>query len=89
MKQRIPCRHMDVTPALRRYLETRFDRLDRSELKVGIVQVVLSVEKLQHKAEAACVVQGKLVQAKTSTRELDATIIESVDRIYGHARQLE
>ena len=59
MKLRITGRHMDVTSALRRYLETRFARLDRYELKAGIVQVVLSVEKLQHKAEAVCVVQDR------------------------------
>lgn len=89
MKLRITGRHMDVTPALRRYLETRFDRLDRYELKVGIVQVVLSVEKLQHKAEAVCVVHGKRVQAKTSTREMYATIDALVDRIDGQLRKLK
>lgn len=89
MKLRITGRHMDVTPALRRYLDTRFDRLDRYELKVGIVQVVLSVEKLQHKAEAVCVVNGKRVQAKTSTREMYATIDALVDRIDGQLRKLK
>lgn len=89
MKLRITGRHMDVTPALRRYLETRFDRLDRYELKVGIVQVVLSVEKLQHKAEAVCVVHGKRVQAKTSTREMYATIDALADRIDGQLRKLK
>ena len=89
MKLRITGRHMDVTPALRRYLDTRFDRLDRYELKVGIVQVVLSVEKLQHKAEAVCVVHGKRVQAKTSTREMYATIDALVDRVDGQLRKLK
>lgn len=89
MKLRITGRHMEVTPALRRYLETRFDRLDRYELKVGIVQVVLSVEKLQHKAEAVCVVHGKRVQAKTSTREMYATIDALVDRLDGQLRKLK
>lgn len=89
MKLRITGRHMDVTPALRRYLETRFDRLDRYELKVGIIQVVLSVEKLQHKAEAVCVVHGKRVQAKTATREMYATIDALVDRIDGQLRKLK
>lgn len=89
MKLRITGRHMDVTSALRRYLETRFARLDRYELKAGIVQVVLSVEKLQHKAEAVCVVHGKRVQAKTSTREMYATIDALVDRIDGQLRKLK
>ncbi len=89
MKLQITGRHMDVTSALRRYLEARFDRLDRYDLKVGIVQVVLSVEKLQHKAEAVCVVHGKRVQSKTSTREMYATIDALVDRIDGQLRKLK
>jgi len=89
MKLRITGRHMEVTSALRRHLETRFDRLDRYELKVGIVQVVLSVEKLQHKAEAVCVVHGKRVQSKTSTREMYATIDALADRIDGQLRKLK
>lgn len=89
MKLRITGRHMDVTPALRRYLDTRFDRLDRYELKMGTVQVVLSVEKLQHKAEAVCTVNGKRVQAKTATREMYATIDALVDRLDGQLRKLK
>ena len=74
MKLRITGRHMNVTPALREYVETRFERLDRYGLKVESLQVVLDVEKLQHKAEVVGVVSGKPVQAKTSTREMYATI---------------
>lgn len=89
MKLRITGRHMDVTPALRRYLDTRFDRLDRYGLKVGTIQVVLSVEKLQHKAEAVCTVNGKRVQAKTATREMYATIDALSDRIDVQLRKLK
>lgn len=89
MKLKITGRHMDITPALRRYLETRFDRLDRYGLKVGTVQVVLSVEKLQHKAEAVCTVSGKRVQAKTATREMYATIDALSDRIDVQLRKLK
>ena len=67
MNLRITGRHMDLTPALRNYVETRFGRLDRYELKVEALQVVLGVEKLQHKAEVTGAVSGKRIQAKTST----------------------
>lgn len=89
MKLKITGRHMDVTPALRRYLDTRFDRLDRYGLKIGTVQVVLSVEKLQHKAEAVCTVSGKRVQAKTATREMYATIDALSDRMDVQLRKLK
>jgi putative sigma-54 modulation protein len=81
MKLRITGRHMAITPALREYVESRFDRLDRYGLKVGPLQVVLGVEKLQHKAEAVGAVNGKSLQAKTSTREMYATIDALADRL--------
>lgn len=87
MKIRITGRRMEITPALQQYLETRFERLDRYGLKVGSVQVVLGVEKLQHKAEAVCSVNGKRVQAKTSTREMYATIDALVDRVDAQLRK--
>jgi len=87
MKLRITGRHMDVTPALREYVQTRFERLDRYGLKVASLQVVLDVEKLQHKAEVVGAVNGKRIQAKTSTREMYATIDALVDRVDAQFRK--
>ncbi|ALA57667.1 ribosome hibernation-promoting factor, HPF/YfiA family [Nitrospira moscoviensis] len=87
MKLRITGRHMDMTPALRDYIESRFERLDRYGLKVGSLQVVLSVEKLQHKAEVVGAVNGKRVQAKTATREMYATIDALIDRVDAQFRK--
>ncbi len=87
MKLKITGRHMDITPALRDYVETRFERLDRYGLKVGTLQVVLGVEKLQHKAEVIGAVNGKPVQAKTSTREMYATIDALIDRVDAQFRK--
>lgn len=87
MNLRITGRHMDVTPALRSYVETRFGRLDRYGLKVGSLQIVLGVEKLQHKAEVTGAVSGKRIQAKTSTSEMYATIDALVDRVDAQFRK--
>lgn len=87
MNLRITSRHMDLTPALRNYVETRFGRLDRYGLKVGSLQVVLGVEKLQHKAEVTGAVSGKRIQAKTSTPEMYATIDALVDRVDAQFRK--
>jgi putative sigma-54 modulation protein len=78
---------MDVTPALRNYVEARFGRLDRYGLKVGSLQILLGVEKLQHKAEVTGVVSGKRIQAKTSTPEMYATIDALVDRVDAQFRK--
>lgn len=87
MRLRITGRHLDITSALRSYVETRFGRLDRYDLKVGSLQVVLGVEKLQHMAEVIGRVNGKPLQAKTSTREMYATIDALVDRVDAQFRK--
>ena len=87
MRLKITGRHMDITPALKDYVETRFSRLDRYGVKVDSLEVVLWVEKLQHKAEAIGTVNGKSVQAKTSTPEMYATIDALVDRIDAQLRK--
>lgn len=87
MNLRITGRHMELTPALRSYVETRFGRLDRYGLKVESLQIVLGVEKLQHMAEVTGAVNGKPIQAKTSTPEMYATIDALVDRVDAQFRK--
>ncbi len=87
MRLRVTGRHLDITSALRSYVETRFGRLDRYELKVGSIQVVLGVEKLQHMAEVIGTVNDKPLQAKTSTRKMYATIDALVDRVDAQFRK--
>lgn len=87
MRLRITGRHLGITSALRSYVETRFGRLDRYELKVGSFQVVLGVEKLQRMAEVIGTVNGKPLQAKTSTREMYATIDVLVCRVDAQFRK--
>ena len=89
MKLKITGRHMNITPALRSYVETRCARLDRYGLTVGSLQVILGVEKLQHKAEMTGIVSGKRVQAKVTTPEMYATIDALVDRVDAQFRKLK
>jgi len=89
MKLKITGRHMDVTSALKDYVETRFVRLNRYGSKMKSLEVVLEVEKLQHKAEAIGTLNGKSVQAKTSTPEMYTTIDVLVDRVDAQLRKLK
>ena len=84
---KITGRHMDVTPALKRYIRARFERLERYDASLDRLEVVLSVTKLQHTAEVVCSIKGKRFQAKTSTREMYATIDQLVDRLDGQIRK--
>lgn len=81
MQVRITGRHVDITAALRRYIESRMKRLERYEPKLGDVQVILGVEKYRHTAEANLTVNGVSVQAKASTREMYASIDELLDKV--------
>ena len=89
MRLMITGRHVAITPALREYIELRMERLDRYGLKLGTLQILLSVEKVHHVAEVVGVVQGRRLQAKTSTEEMYASIDEVVDKLGAQLRKLK
>ncbi|HMU29417.1 MAG TPA: ribosome-associated translation inhibitor RaiA [Nitrospira sp.] len=89
MRLMITGRHVVVTPALREYIELRMERLDRYGLKLGTLQILLSVEKFHHVAEVVGVVQGRRLQAKTTTEEMYASIDEVVDKLGAQLRKLK
>lgn len=84
---KITGRHMEVTPALKRHIRSRFERLERYDVPLSRLEIVLSVNKLQHAAEVVCSVSGKRFQAKTSTREMYATIDQLADRLDAQIRK--
>jgi ribosome hibernation promoting factor len=84
---KITGRHLVVTPALRQHIENRFERLERYEVKLCHLEVILGVSKLQHSAEVVCTMQGRRIQAKASTREMYATIDQLVDRLGAQIRK--
>jgi putative sigma-54 modulation protein len=81
MSLMITGRHVEVTSALRRYVETRFKRLERYAMRFGDVQVILSVEKYRHVAEVVLPLNGAVIQGKTSTTEMYASIDQLFDKI--------
>jgi ribosomal subunit interface protein len=78
---KITGRHMVVTSALKRYIKSRFERLERYDVSPDRLEIVLSVTKHQHAAEVVCSIRGKRFQAKTSTTEMYATVDQLVDRL--------
>lgn len=89
MAMKITGRHLVVTPALKRHIEERFERFTRYDVVLNRVEIVLSVNKLQHAAEVVCAVAGRRLQAKTSTREMYSTIDQLVDRLDTQIRKLK
>lgn len=73
--------HVDVTTALRSYVRNKFERLERHFDHVTGVHVVLTVAKLEHRAEATMnVSRGKLF-ADAVQQDMYAAIDALVDKL--------
>jgi putative sigma-54 modulation protein len=73
--------HLEVTDALRDYIEEKFDRLARHFDRIISVQVILQVEKLKQKAEATLHVAGREVLAIADHEDMYAAVDLLVDKL--------
>lgn len=73
--------HVEVTPALRTYVEKKLDRVVRHFDQVIDVHCVLTVEKLVHKAEATLMVSGGAVHCEAEDGNMYAAIDMLADRL--------
>lgn len=73
--------HLEVTNALRDYIEEKFDRLARHFDRIISVQVILQVEKLKQKAEATLHVAGREVVAIADHEDMYAAVDLLVDKL--------
>jgi len=82
MQLNISGHHVDITPALRTYVSEKLERLERHFDKVTNVHVVLSVEKVRHKAEATLHIGGGgQVFANAEQDDMYAAIDSLVDKL--------
>lgn len=80
-------RQLVITPAIQRHVESKLARLDRYDVRIAHIAVILGVNKLQHTAEVVCTLQGKRVQAKVSTQEMYASIDQAIARLEAQIRK--
>lgn len=73
--------HVEVTPALREYVNGKVDKVIRHFDHVTSVHVILTVEKLVQKAEITLHVKGKDIHADASDADLYAAIDKLVDKL--------
>lgn len=73
--------HIDITTPLRGYVNEKFERLSRHFDHVLNGHVVLTVEKLQQKAEATLHVSGSDLHAHASKEDMYAAIDALVDKL--------
>ena len=73
--------HVEVTPALRSYVEKKLERIARHFEQVIDVHCVLTVEKLRHKAEATLHVSGNAIHADAIDGNMYAAIDVLTDKL--------
>jgi putative sigma-54 modulation protein len=73
--------HVAVTPAMRSYVEGKLTRINRHFDHVIDVNIILSIEKLQQKAEVTVHVSGKDIHVASQDTDLYAAIDSLVDKL--------
>lgn len=73
--------HISVTPAMRDYATSKLERINRHFDHVIDVQMLLSVDKLEQKAEVTIHVRGKDLFAESVDEDMYAAIDTLVDKL--------
>lgn len=73
--------HIEVTEALKNYVNEKFQKLERHFDHVIDIHVILSVEKLEHKAESTIQVNGAKLFAEDTQEDLYAAIDGLIDKL--------
>lgn len=81
MQVNIAGHHVDLTEALRDYVNSKLERLERHFDQVSNIDVILTVEKLVHKAEATVPVNGHNLFAFAEDQDMYAAIDALVDKL--------
>ena len=73
--------HVDVTEAMRAYVEKKLERVVRHFDSVIDVRCILTVEKLNQKAEATLHVSGNAIHADATDANMYAAIDALTDKL--------
>ncbi|OIQ66415.1 ribosome hibernation promoting factor [mine drainage metagenome] len=73
--------HLEITPAIREYVISKTDRMKRHFDHVIDINVVLTVEKLKHIAEANVHLSGKDIFVQVEEADMYAAIDSLADKL--------
>jgi len=73
--------HVEITDALRQYVNSKMEKLERHFDSVTDIHVVLSVEKLRQKAEATLHLSGNNLHADSTDEDMYAAIDALADKL--------
>lgn len=73
--------HIEITDSIRNYVHEKIQRLDRHFDQALNIHLILTVEKLRHKAEATLHVSGGNLHADDVQEDMYAAIDGLVDKL--------
>ena len=81
MQVSITGHHVEVTEALKAHVEDKFSKLKRHFDNVMDVHVILTVEKLEQKAEATLQISGAKLYADDTQADMYVAIDNMIDKL--------
>lgn len=81
MQVNISGHHIDLTTALKDYINQKTDRLERHFDQITNIDFILSVEKQRQTAEASIHVSGKDLFANVEDNDMYAAIDKLIDKL--------
>ncbi len=81
MKITIRGKNIDVTEALRQYIEKRVSKFERFLNDPAEAIVTISTEKFTHKIDVLLKVNGHLIQAEGKTQDLYSAVDQVVEKL--------
>jgi putative sigma-54 modulation protein len=89
MQLNVTGHHVTVSPALRDYVNAKFKRIERHFDHVSDIHCILTVEKLQHKAEATIDLAGGKIHADSRASDMYAAIDGLADKLDRQVRKFK
>jgi putative sigma-54 modulation protein len=87
MRVNLSGHHVDVTPALRSYVERKLARVLRRSDRVIEVNCTLTVDALRHRAESTVYSSGPAIHASAEAADMYAAIDALADKITRRVRK--
>ncbi len=87
MQLTISGHQIDLTDSMKNYIDEKMQRIERHFDHVSSIDVVLHVEKLQHKAEATVNAKGITMHAHADSENMYATIDDLTDKLDSQVRK--
>ena len=81
MNLNITGHHVDLTPPLREFVENKLQRIERHFENMIDANVVLTVEKVRHRAEATLHARGANLHAEAEADNMYAAVDKLIDRL--------